>query len=76
MSWEIRWRCSGGLRPCRSRSSAVLTLDHDEDGGVALRCGNSGDVGRSFSHSFPSSSLVSLSWLGCAEGSHKVAAGH
>ena len=77
MSWEIGWRCSGGLRPCSSGSSAVPTLDRDEDGGVTLRCGNSGDVGRSFfSHSFPSSSLGSLSWLGCAEGSHKVAAGH
>ena len=49
------------------------TLDRDEDGGVALRCGNSDDVGRSlFFLPLPS---FFLSWLGCAEGGHKVAAG-
>ena len=37
------------------------TLDRDEDGGVALRCGNAGDVGRSlFFLPLPS---FFLSWL-------------
>ena len=73
MSWEIGWRCSGELRPCSFGSSAVPTLDRDEDGGVVLRYGNSGDVGRSlFFLPLPS---FFLSWLGCAVDGHQMAAG-
>ena len=45
MLWEIGWWCSGGLRPCSSRRSAVPTPDHDEDDGVAF---GSGDFGKLF----------------------------
>ena len=73
MLWKRGYRCGDELQPCSSRSSAVPTLDRDEDGGVALRCGNSGDVGRSlFFLPLPS---FFLSWLGCAVDGHQVAAG-
>ena len=45
MLWEIGWRCSGGLQPCSSGSSAVPSPDRDEDDGVAL---GSGDFGKLF----------------------------
>ena len=54
------------------------TLNRDEDGGVALRCDNSGDVGRYlFFLPLPSFFLswLSLSWLGCAVDGHQVAPG-
>jgi len=76
--WEIGWRCSGGLRPCSSRSSTVPTLDRDEDDGVAL---GSGHFGKLFPLAAASTSpllplLPLLSWLGCAVDGHTVAAGH
>ena len=46
MLWKRGYRCGDELQSCSSGSSAVPTLDRDEDGGVALCCGNSGDVGR------------------------------
>ena len=45
VSWEIGWRCSGGLRPCSPESSAVPTPDRDEDDGAAF---GSGDFGKLF----------------------------
>ena len=65
VSMAIGWRCSGGSRPSSFGSRAVPTRDRDDDDGVALHCGNYGDVGRSFFFLYPLS-LLALS-LGSGE---------
>ena len=44
VSTAIGWQCSGGSRPCSSRSLAVPTRDRDDDDGVALGSGDFGST--------------------------------